>query len=104
MFASLAVAATAVLDAILGTQYLYCLMLLGLFVPLLAAGSRRLHDTGRTGWLNALTLIPGIGGLTLLLLLAVEGDAGRNQYGEPPAAADCARTTAEAESFHRTNA
>ena len=105
LFTALSVAAAAVLDAILGTQYIYCLILLGLFVPLLAAGSRRLHDTDKTGWLNALALIPGVGGLILMLLLALEGDAGRNRYGEPPGASDGARTTADTDSLHSpTNA
>jgi len=37
-------------------------------LPLLAAGSRRLHDTGRSGWQQLLGLIP-VGGLVIVLFL-----------------------------------
>lgn len=50
----------------------------------LAAKARRLHDTDRSGWWILLVLIPfGIGGLILLFLLALPGNAGRNSYGWP---------------------
>lgn len=100
LFAMGAVAATMVLDAVLGTDYLYCLTLLVLVIPLLAAGSRRLHDSGKTGWLNLLGLLPGIGGVVLIVLLLLAGDSGRNQYGEPPVSSDKARAAAEVAAFH----
>lgn len=59
----------------------------GTFVPLLAAGVRRLHDTGRSGWLYLLCLIPFVGGIVLIVLLASPGQLGPNEYGPEPMAA-----------------
>src|SRR4051794_7010790 len=100
LFTTIAVAATGGVDASLGTGYLYCLTLLALFVPLLAAGSRRLHDGGRTGWLNLIVLVPGVGGLVLTVLLLLRGDEGSNQYGEPYMSPEQARMRAETAAFH----
>ena len=36
-------------------------------IPSLAAGARRLHDTGRSGWLQLLMLIPCIGSIILII-------------------------------------
>jgi uncharacterized membrane protein YhaH (DUF805 family) len=43
---------------------------IAMFLPLFAAGARRLHDTGRSGWYQLFVLIPVVGGLLLLWLLA----------------------------------
>ncbi|TFZ04034.1 DUF805 domain-containing protein [Ramlibacter humi] len=53
---------------------------LALLVPSLAAGARRLHDTGKTAWLLLIGLIPIIG-LVILWFLAQPSQAGDNQYG-----------------------
>ena len=53
-------------------------------VPSLAAGSRRLHDIGKTGWLQLLGFIPVIGWVILIYWMAQPGEAGANQYGPPP--------------------
>lgn len=50
---------------------------LGLVVPVIAAGIRRLHDTDRSGWW---LLVP----FANLYFLASEGSDGENQYGAPP--------------------
>ena len=60
---------------------------LALLVPSLAVGSRRLHDIGKTGWLQLLALIPIIGWLVLIYWDVQPGEPGPNQYGEPPAGA-----------------
>lgn len=39
---------------------------IALIVPSLAVGARRLHDTGRSGWLQLLLLIPIIGFIILV--------------------------------------
>ncbi|PTT79259.1 DUF805 domain-containing protein [Pelomonas sp. HMWF004] len=41
-------------------------------LPSLAAGARRLHDTGRSAWWLLIGLVPVIGGIVLLVLLAQE--------------------------------
>ena len=60
---------------------------LALLVPSLAAGSRRLHDIGKSGWLQLLGLIPIVGWVILIYWAAQPGDPAANQYGSPPDAA-----------------
>jgi len=60
--------------------------LYGLFVliPGIAVAIRRLHDIGKSGWMQLVMFIPLIGWIWFLVLMAKEGDPGRNQYGESP--------------------
>ena len=51
----------------------------------LSVGSRRLHDTGRSGWLQLLLLIPCVGIIILIIFWAQPSKPGDNAYG-PPAA------------------
>lgn len=51
---------------------LYVLFGLGTLLPSLAAASRRLHDTGRSGWWQLVGLIPVIGFIVLIVFLAQE--------------------------------
>ena len=53
-------------------------------IPLIAVTARRLHDTGKSGWLYLLTFIPLIGGLILLVLILMGPTPGPNQYGPGP--------------------
>lgn len=52
-----------------------------LFLPLLAATVRRLHDIGRTGWwiLIAFTII---GIIVLIVFYATDSEKATNQYGD----------------------
>ena len=59
------------------------LVALAFLVPTLAAGVRRLHDTGRSGWYYFIILIPLIGAILLIVWTASEGNLGPNQYGDP---------------------
>jgi len=65
---------------------LYILFGLAMIVPGLAAAVRRLHDTDKSGWMLLVSLIPLVGGIIVLVFLAMAGTAGDNKYG-PPAAA-----------------
>jgi uncharacterized membrane protein YhaH (DUF805 family) len=56
---------------------------LSLLLPYLAAGVRRLHDTGKSGWWWFINLIP-FGSIVLIIFLATEGDRVSNRYGPPP--------------------
>jgi uncharacterized membrane protein YhaH (DUF805 family) len=58
---------------------------IALAIPLYAAGSRRMHDTGKSGWLQLLVLIPCVGGIVMIVLWAQAGNPAENQYGAPPA-------------------
>ncbi len=51
----------------------FTLYSLALLVPGLAAAVRRLHDIGKSGWMVLVSLIPLIGGIWLLILLATKG-------------------------------
>lgn len=62
------------------------LALLALFVPNLAVGVRRMHDTGKSGWYLLVGLIPIVGWIIVLVWLATEGDPNPNQYGPSPKA------------------
>lgn len=55
-----------------------------ILIPYWAAAIRRLHDTGRSGWFMLITLIPLIGGIWLLVLLAEDGKQEENRYGADP--------------------
>lgn len=65
---------------------LLAIVMLGTLVPLLAAAVRRLHDTGRSGWFYLLCLVPFVGGIILIVLLALPGEPGPNRFGPDPKA------------------
>jgi uncharacterized membrane protein YhaH (DUF805 family) len=67
--------------ALLYVSYAYTLAVL---LPHLAVGVRRLHDTGRSGWWLLIALIPIIGAIWLIVLLAGAGNSGTNEYGDDP--------------------
>ena len=50
-------------------------------VPSLAVGSRRLHDSNKSGWYQLIGLVPFIGSIALIVLFALPSDEGENQYG-----------------------
>ena len=56
-----------------------------LLIPFYAVDARRLHDTGKSGWLQLLVLIPCAGAIILYVLWAQGGSEVDNQYGAPPA-------------------
>ena len=57
---------------------------LGILIPGIAVGVRRLHDTGRSGWYLLLAFIPFIGAIILLIFMAQDSVAGENEYGQYP--------------------
>lgn len=57
---------------------------LALFVPSLAVGVRRMHDTGKSGWYLLVGLIPFVGWIIVIVWLATEGDPVPNEYGPSP--------------------
>lgn len=57
---------------------------IAVFLPTLAVGARRLHDTGRSAWWLLLGIIPIIGAIVLIVFYAIEGDRGPNEYGPDP--------------------
>ena len=59
----------------LGTVYS-----LGVLLPSLAIGARRLHDTGRSAWWLLLLLVPFIGAIVLLIFYVLPGTPGANRF------------------------
>ncbi len=68
----------------LGYGYVYAVVALGLFLPLLTATVRRLHDTNRSGWWYFIALVPLIGAILLLVWYCSKGTDGGNDYGSDP--------------------
>lgn len=66
-----------------------CAIILGvigliLFIPMLAAWVRRLHDVGKSGHWLWLILLCGVGGLVPLIMCISDSQPGENQYGPNP--------------------
>ena len=57
------------------------LVSLGLLLPGLAVGARRLHDTDRSGWWQLLWFIPLIGWIIIIVFLCQRGTQGPNRFG-----------------------
>jgi uncharacterized membrane protein YhaH (DUF805 family) len=62
----------------------YVLFGLAILLPSLAVSVRRLHDSGRSGGWYFISFVPCIGPFWLLVLMALAGTPGANQYGEDP--------------------
>ena len=52
------------------------LVYLGLIIPMIAVGVRRLHDTNRTGWWVLAPMIPYLIGLAMIVPAIISGAAG----------------------------
>ena len=63
-------------------KYLSGVWTLAILCPTLGIVARRLHDTGQSGWMQLLCLVPVVGGLIVLLLCIPAGSQGANQYGD----------------------
>ena len=57
---------------------------LTLLLPSIAVTARRLHDTNRNGLWMIVGLVPVIGWITLLALVALPGTKGPNRFGPEP--------------------
>jgi uncharacterized membrane protein YhaH (DUF805 family) len=68
------------LASLLGGDTLVALLVLGLVIPNIALGVRRLHDFNLSGWFYLLTFIP----FATLVLGLIPGDVGDNDYGPQP--------------------
>jgi uncharacterized membrane protein YhaH (DUF805 family) len=65
----------AIAGAAVGNQYLLYLFIAPLVIPILAAGVRRMHDVGRSGWF---ILVP----IYNLVLLCTDSNPGSIKYGD----------------------
>jgi uncharacterized membrane protein YhaH (DUF805 family) len=53
-------------------------------LAVIAVGCRRLHDTGKTGWLQLLWVIPCVGPIILIIFWVQAGQPGDNAHGASP--------------------
>lgn len=78
----------AVIIVDLFAGFLQALVILGLLIPSVTSGVRRLHDVDRSGWWLLVSFVPLFGWVLLLVFLAQRGTDGANRYGEPPVVAE----------------
>lgn len=64
--------------------FVFIVLVVALLIPTIAVQVRRLHDQGRTGWLILLSIIPYLGAIIVLILMALPGTVGTNRYGADP--------------------
>lgn len=80
------VSVTGVADTLVGNvtvttlSMVWALVVMGLVLPSLAVGVRRLHDTGRSGWWCLLVVVP-VAGLVLVALWVLPTAPGPNRFG-----------------------
>ena len=55
-----------------------------LLLPTIAVTARRLHDTGRSGWLQLLMFIPIVGYILIIIWTVQDSTPGTNEYGPNP--------------------
>jgi uncharacterized membrane protein YhaH (DUF805 family) len=75
-----------IIDAVTGFPIFSWLLMLALFLPILAAAMRRLHDNDKSAWWILLGLVPVVGSIGLLVLLCLPGTVGTNRFGPDPLA------------------
>jgi uncharacterized membrane protein YhaH (DUF805 family) len=75
--------ALAVIDAVLSGFWLTTIFSLILLIPSISITTRRLHDTGRTGWWQLIYFIPLIGLIVMLVFLCQDSHE-ENEYGISP--------------------
>ncbi|ADB33652.1 protein of unknown function DUF805 [Kribbella flavida DSM 17836] len=97
MFTLVSVAVSVVLyalDRVIGTDYgnnsglLSGIYSVAVLIPALAVTWRRLHDTDRRGWWILIGLLPVIGTIALIVILALDSTPGDNRFGPNPKAAE----------------
>jgi len=64
--------------------FLSLIVMLGLLVPGIAVGVRRLHDLGKSGWWLLLGFIPIVGAIVLIYWFIQPGEDQPNDWGPNP--------------------
>jgi len=87
LFTVLVSIAATIIDLVVlssDTSVLSTIWSLATFLPSLAIGVRRLHDTDRSGWWWLIAFIPLIGIIVLIVFWCFEGTRGSNRFGPDP--------------------
>jgi uncharacterized membrane protein YhaH (DUF805 family) len=86
-FAAINVAVAVVLSILGGISSIFFVLYLGYalaaLLPSIAIAIRRLHDTGKSGWMILVGLIPLVGPI-ILIVFYVQASDGPNEYGTGP--------------------
>lgn len=72
----------SIVESVIGLNILSYIFAIAILVPSIAMATRRLHDTGLSGWFQLIALIPFLGFIILIVLLARKGEMGANKYGQ----------------------
>lgn len=88
LFASLALVIDVSLELSISRQIIYgpfyLLYIIITFIPSLAVTIRRLHDTGKSGWMYLLILVPIVGPIVIFIFLVTDGQPDSNKWGPNP--------------------
>ncbi len=94
LFSTLISIVLSVIDNVIGSSnaeagigFLSGIYTLGVLIPSIAVGVRRLHDTNRSGWWLLIALIPLIGAIVLIVFFVFDSNPEENQYGINPKSA-----------------
>lgn len=92
LFTFLITLALGIVEGVLfgDSSFLSGLYSLGVLLPSVGVGIRRLHDTGRSGWWLLITLIPILGTIVFIVFAVQEGEPGSNDYGANPKESEAA--------------
>lgn len=58
--------------------------IVALIIPTIAVSVRRMHDTGKSGWMLLILIIPCIGFILWIVWMVEDGQAHDNAYGPVP--------------------
>lgn len=72
-----------VILTLLGFEIIAGIISLLLLIPSISVATRRLHDTGRTGWWQLIYFLPLIG-LIVMIVFLVQDSHDDNEYGPNP--------------------
>jgi uncharacterized membrane protein YhaH (DUF805 family) len=58
--------------------------IVAMIIPTIAVSVRRMHDTGKSGWMLLILIIPCIGFILWIVWMVEDGQAHDNAYGPVP--------------------
>jgi len=83
LFNVIAAVVASIVDGIIGIPIFSGVYLLASLIPSLSVAVRRLHDSGRSGWMLLLGFIPLVG-LIVLYFMVQDSEPGTNKWGPNP--------------------